>query len=132
VILAQLRILAVDFNDWAIPLVVAAVPALASITAAILAARSARASRTAEIEAARLRDLEGRLAERKYDMYRPMIELLRRMISTSKTGPKVSERESIGKLSEFSAWISMFGSDEAVSAFHDFMQERFTIHQPPF
>jgi len=124
-VIALTDVFAVNFSDWIIPLVVAAVPAIASIVAAILAVRSARASRAAEIEAARLRDLEDRLAERRYDTYQPMIDLLRRMMDGTKTGTKVSERESTGKLSEFGAWISIFGSDDALRAYHNFMQGAF-------
>jgi hypothetical protein len=122
-------LLAVNFSDWMIPLVIAAVPAVASIVAAILAAGSARASRAAEIEATRLRELEDRLAERRYDTYQPMIDLLRRLMDSAKTSAKVSQQETTAQLSKFGAWISIFGSDDAVSAYHNFMQGAF--HDAP-
>ena len=114
--------MAVEISDWLVPLGVAAVPAIASIVAAVLSARSARKSRLAEMDAARINELENRLSERKYDLYRPMIDLLRKMMDTSKTGTTINQKQMQRDLSEFGAWINIFGSDEAIRAFHNFMQ----------
>ena len=121
--------LAVSFSDWIIPLAVAAVPAIVSAIAAILSARSARKSRRAEFDAARLRDLEDRLAEHRYAMYRPMLDLFKRIFATVKSGAKVTQKEIVDKTSDFGTWITIFGSDEAVRAFHNYMQA--TYRSPP-
>lgn len=124
-------LLSASVGSWLVPLAAATVPAVASIGAAILAARSARASRAAELDAERIRDLEDRLAERKYDVYKPMIEMLRKMLD-SKGDPAKAGRQAamVAQLSEFAAWVSIFGSDEALRAFHNFMQGAFAEAPP--
>jgi hypothetical protein len=45
-----------------------------TVALALSAARSARKAQAAEHEAARLRALEERVAERKYDLYQPLVK----------------------------------------------------------
>lgn len=104
-------------ESW-IPLVVATIAALASILAAVVAGLFARTTRRAELGAQRDREQEARLAERKYAMYRPMIEMLREMFTTD----KLPTPEQQAQKEEFATWIGVFGSDEAVLAFDRFMQ----------
>lgn len=109
-------------SNWRVTLGVAAVPAIASVIAAVLSARSARKSRLAEMDAARISELESRLSERKYDLYKPMIDLLREMLDSSKSGKAVDQTDMQKRLSEFGAWIGIFGSDDAIRTFRNFMQ----------
>ena len=118
-------------SSWLVPLIVATVPATASIVAAVLAARSARASRAAELDAQRIRSLEERLAERKYDVYKPIIEMLRTMLDSRGTEPAADAQEVMTtQLSGFADWITIFGSDEALQSFHDFMQAAYSEAPP--
>ncbi|MCL6297602.1 hypothetical protein [Streptomyces kronopolitis] len=113
--------------DWRVSLTVAAIPAIASVVAAVIAARSARRAKTSEIDAQHLRDLEARISEKKYDVYKPMINLLKDILNQR----VMSEDEFKSLISEFSAWVTIFGSDQAVRAFHDFMQATYVTGTPP-
>ncbi|MFF6803534.1 hypothetical protein [Streptomyces sp. NPDC012616] len=113
--------------DWRTSIAVAAIPALASVLAAIIAARSARRAKKSEIDAQHLRDLEARISEKKYDVYKPMINLLKDILNQR----AMSEDEFKNLVSEFSAWVTIFGSDEAVVAFHNFMQATYATNTPP-
>ncbi|NEA49243.1 hypothetical protein [Streptomyces sp. SID10815] len=111
--------------DWKLSLTVAAIPAFASIVAATVAARAAKRAKKVELSAQHLRDLENRISEKKYDVYKPMINLIRDMLDRR----QVDEEDSRAKISDFSTWVIIYGSDEAVQAFHNFMQAAY--HDPP-
>ncbi|HEY3381822.1 MAG TPA: hypothetical protein VGK32_08645 [Vicinamibacterales bacterium] len=101
----------------------AAIPASAAIIAAVVAARSASSARTSEQSAAAVRDLENRIADRKVKVYEPMIELLRRMLDPNESATIMAdERKFREDLSKFGAWVTIYGSDEAVIYFERFMQ----------
>jgi hypothetical protein len=108
--------------DWA-PLLVASVPAAAAIVAAVIAASSARRVRQREEEAQRLRDLEARIAQKKHDTYQPMIDFLSQALDPANQkalaakGSKLREQ-----FTKFDAWIAIYGSDEAVRAWHNLRQ----------
>jgi len=107
---------------------IAAVPAIAAILAAIIAARSARRAIAAQAETDRLRHLEERVAGQKYEVYRPMLELFRDMLD-----PKLSKRVTnmAGEgIAQFATWIAIFGSDDAVIAYRNFMQASFHAAPP--
>ncbi|WP_158711565.1 hypothetical protein [Streptomyces xylophagus] len=114
-------------TDWRISLAVAAVPALAAIMAAIISAHSARSAKKSEIAAQHLRDLEARISEKKYEVYKPMINLLKDILDQH----SMPEDEFKSRISEFSAWVTIFGSDGAVRAFHHFMQSAYAGNTPP-
>jgi hypothetical protein len=109
-------------SSWWLPLASAALPTVAAIGAAVIAARSAREARVSGAETERLRRLEERVAARKYDIYKPMIELLRDMIDPVKGPQLAQDKEVPGRLGDFASWISIYGSDDAVDAYHKFMQ----------
>jgi hypothetical protein len=113
--------------DWRISLAVAAIPALAAIIAAVIAARSAKSAKKSDIDAQHLRDLEARISEKKYEVYKPMINLLKDILDQR----PMAEDEFKSRISEFSAWVTIFGSDEAVKAFHHFMQTTYADNTPP-
>lgn len=107
---------------------IVAVPAIAAILAAIIAARSARRATAAQAEADRLRHLEERVAGQKYEMYRPMIDLLRDMLDP-KQSKKVTTNQAGERMAQFATWVAIFGSDDAVIAYRNFMQASF--HDAP-
>ncbi|NUR04594.1 MAG: hypothetical protein HOY79_51250 [Streptomyces sp.] len=111
--------------NWKLPLLVAIIPAVASIAAATIAARAAKIAKNAELSAQHLRDLENRISEKKYDVYKPMINLIRDMLDRR----QIAEEDSRSRTSDFSTWVIIYGSDEAVQAFHNFMQAAY--HDPP-
>lgn len=115
-------------TNWAVSLLVATIPAIAAIGAAVLAARSARSSRQAELDAARIRNLEERLADRKYAVYEPMIEMLGQVLGPNSTAGSPIDSS---KISSFATWIGIFGSDEALRAFRNFMQGAFASAPGP-
>lgn len=91
-------------------------PATAAVLAAIISGWFAFRARKAEAEALRVRQLEERLAAKKYEVYAPMIEMLRRVLDQDK------DAFNLQSVSDFSQWISIYGSDEAVQSFRRFMQ----------
>ncbi|MEU0087729.1 hypothetical protein [Streptomyces sp. NPDC006274] len=113
--------------DWRIALSVAALPAIAAVIAAVIAARSAKVAKSSEVEAQRLRELESRISEKKYDTYKPMINTLKDMLDRR----AVNEETFRANISEFAIWVAIFGSDEAVRSFHNFMQASFNPPTPP-
>lgn len=118
--------------SWLPALLIAVVPAVLSAGAAVLSAQSAQASKRSEVEAARLRDLDHRVSERRYDVYQPMIEALREMLDGKGASPSPKHQaELVAKLSSFSAWIGIFGSDDALRSFHNFMQGAYASAPAP-
>lgn len=105
-----------------VTLTVAIIAASATIIAAFIAAWSAISAKRSETQAARARDLENRLAEQKYKTYKPMIEFLRDIQDSEKAQKLLKNGTAKKKITEFITWISIYGSDEAVIAFHNFMQ----------
>jgi hypothetical protein len=105
------------------------IPALASIFGAVLAGFFAWRTRRADAEAQRVRDLESRISDRKYAVYEPMINLWGEILTpkpdkqASKPGAsEAKQAEMLSKVSDFATWISIYGSDDAIQVFHNFMQ----------
>lgn len=111
--------------DWLIPVVASA----ASIIAAFIAGRYASRAKSAELEAARIRDLENRLAASKAEIYEPVVELVRNVFDSAKTGQVAPAQTFFKTLTKFGTWVQIYGSDESVRAFHRMMQTAFTA--PP-
>jgi hypothetical protein len=114
---------------WWVTTLVSGLPAVAAIASAFLAGRFAKRARGAEIEAQRLRDLEARLAEKKYETYKPMIAMLGSAFLAANAKKNPADVVSAEKVSEFAQWISIFGSDDAVRAYRNFMQSAY--NDPP-
>jgi hypothetical protein len=106
----------------------AAIPAVAAIAAAWLASRSARQARLAQADADHLQRLEQRLADHKREVYQPMIEFMGKMLDGANTPPEKVFKQ---KLTEFSRWVVVVGSDEAVRAFRNMMQASFNDAPTP-
>ena len=107
-----------------LPLIVATIPALAAIIAAVWAARSAASANKQLDEAQRIRELESRLSEIKRDTYSPMIEMLGNTFSQAKTSKEaIADADAnVAKFVTFGTWIMMYGSDEAIQAWHNLTQ----------
>ncbi len=97
-------------------LLLAGIPATASIGGAITAGVFARRSRVAEAEAVRLRRLEERLSSKKIEMYEPLLQHLGDLLAQK---PHTSEN-SEPVITQFMNLVIAYGSDDALSAFTKF------------
>ncbi|MDJ0379199.1 hypothetical protein [Cryobacterium sp. PH31-L1] len=95
-----------------------ALPAVVSVFAGIWSARSAGRAKAAEHEAARLRALEERIAQKKFELYQPMLEVLGDMMTPGKTEAALAGAGEV--MSDFQTFVSVWGSDDAVRAFYKF------------
>lgn len=95
-----------------------AVPALVSIASAVVAAVFAGRAQRAEHSQARLRDLEQRVAQKKVELYTPIVTLLGRILAPS--GREKAEAEMEEVLVGFQSTIVMWASDEVIEAFFRF------------
>jgi uncharacterized OsmC-like protein len=108
---------------WWITILVAAIAACASIAAAVVAARSAQSTKRIEVESQRARELESRISERKFDTYRPVIEMFGDLTSGTRSSIVLAnQEENVEKLQDFATWINIYASDDAVVAYHNFIQ----------
>lgn len=110
--------------EW-VTILVAGIAAAAAVVAAIVAALSARSTKQLELRAQRTRELESRISEQKINVYKPMIELLGNVISNAALGRQTTPEENTPKIAEFTTWITIYGSDETIKCYHDFMQAAF-------
>jgi hypothetical protein len=106
-----------DLPLW-LQLLTIAVPAIISVFAAIWAARSAGRARTAEHEAARLRALEERTAQKKFELYQPMLQALGDMMTPTRAEAGLASAGDV--MPDFQTFVSVWGSDDAVRAFYRF------------
>jgi hypothetical protein len=112
---------------WWITISIAGIAAIASISAAIISATSARNTKRAELRSQRASELEARISEEKSKTYRPIIEMFGKVFSKDPN----NSRESASKFdsaiaAEFATWVTIYGSDGAIVAYHNFMQAAFT------
>jgi hypothetical protein len=91
-------------------------PSLVATASALFAFIQARHARLAERDLEKLRRLEARVSGRKYDVYKPMIEMFDKQLA----GVVVPDSKELS--AEFLRWIVVFGSDEAIIAYGHFMQ----------
>lgn len=114
-----------------------ALPSVVALIGAALAALAARSARQAETkaevlrgQAQRLRDLEARNAEKKHDTYEPMIDLLSQMLDKENAKRLTADNKVLrDRMTRFDAWVAIYGSDDAVRAWHNFRQGAF--HSAP-
>lgn len=103
-------------SDFPWPQVLAVgIPALVSFASAVFAVRSARRAQAAEHEAQRLRALEDRIAEKKYDLYQPFLQTLGDMLTPSRSKAALASMESA--VADFQTFVTIWGSDDVVEAF---------------
>ncbi len=102
---------------------VGSVGTVASVLAAWYATRSARAAQQGELEAGRIRDLENRISQQKYETYKPMLDYIGNIFSqqqSEESRKAVADKAAVRKtLLDFSRWIVIYGSDEALRAYHN-------------
>lgn len=91
---------------------------LVTVALAMSAARSARKAQAAEHEAARLRALEERVAQRKYDLYQPFLKSLGDTLTPSRNKQAVKGQEDA--MADFLSFVTVWGSDEVVEKFYRF------------
>jgi hypothetical protein len=104
---------------------VGSVATVGAVAAAWLASRSARAARQGELEAARIRDLENRISERKYEVYKPMLDYIGHIFNqqSEESRAAIADKVAVNKVFvEFARWIGIYGSDEVLTAYHHLMQ----------
>jgi len=105
------------------------VPALGAVAAAVTAGVFSARARSAQASAERTLELERRLATSKQEIYKPLVDLFRRVLDSSTSGSKpLSDKAMIETLSQFISWVQIYGSDQAVRAVQKFMQ---TVYSGP-
>jgi hypothetical protein len=110
-----------DPSVW-IAIVVAVIAMVGTIVAATVAAISTKASKRSELQAQRINELENRISERKYEIYKPILEMFGDVLDTSPSKKSLDSAEIQKRLHEFFVWVSIYGSDGAVTAYHKFLQ----------
>jgi hypothetical protein len=108
-----------------VAILVASIAAGAAVIAAIVAAASARSTKQLELQAQRTRDLESRISERKAEVYKPMIDMLGTILSAAAQDVKPSPEKVQANMREFATWIIIYGSEDAIKAYHNFTQAAF-------
>lgn len=104
-------------------LAVASIPAVASIVAAILAARSARRTTAQANRAQEAIERERQLAGKRAEVYKPFLEAAQRVFDQIKDpNAKIDQSKLTKTLSDFATWLTIYGSDESIRAFQRFMQ----------
>lgn len=99
-------------------ILISVLPAILSFVAAYISIRSANNARTAEQEAARLRALEERTADKKYEMYKPFLQNLGDALTPGKTEKALKKMEET--IANFQSFVTVWGSDEVVKAYFRF------------
>jgi len=91
------------------------IPVAVSVFSAVWATRSARRAQAAEHEAQRLRALEDRIAQKKYDLYQPFLQAIGDMLTPSRRDAVSGRLEDV--MADFQTFVSVWGSDEVVETF---------------
>jgi len=99
-------------------LIVVSIPAILSLLGAGFAGRFAFRAKQAELEAARLRDLEQRVAEKKAELYDPVITLLGDLLTPERSDKAKKRMGDV--MADFQPLVTLWGSDEVNEAFFRF------------
>lgn len=91
------------------------VPAAVAVWSSISASASARRAQQAEADAARLRALEERTAQKKYELYQPFLGLLNDLLTPSRNASATKQVENV--MVNFQGFVTLWGSDEVVETF---------------
>jgi hypothetical protein len=113
-----------------IAIAAAIIATIGAIIASVVAAVSTKSNKKLELQAQRIGELENRISERKYEIYKPMIELLGDIVNANQKTILPDSYEVTKRLHEFSVWIGIYGSDDAIIAFRNFMQAAFNDVPP--
>jgi hypothetical protein len=109
-----------------VQLVALGIPVLVAIFSAVWATRAAKRAQTAEHEAQRLRDLEERVAQRKYDLYQPFVQAMGDTLTPSRSEAALAGFEDV--IADFQTFVTIWASDEVVDAF---LRYRLSANNPP-
>lgn len=99
-------------------LVAAALAALGSVAAAVMA--GVYSSRAAD--ARNRAERATKITARQEQFSEPLIEVLNKMFDQDRTGKQVSQRELEEAQSNFLLWVQIYGSDETLRSAHRWMQ----------
>jgi hypothetical protein len=110
-----------DPAAW-IAIAAAIIATLGTIVASAVAALSAKSNKRAELQAQRISELENRISERKYEIYKPIIEMLGDVLNNNRQTAPLGSEEIVKRLHEFFVWVSIYGSDDSVIAYRNFQQ----------
>ncbi|PSL39645.1 hypothetical protein CLV49_3289 [Labedella gwakjiensis] len=91
------------------------VPAVVAVFSALWATRSARRAQQAEHEAARLRALEDRVAQKTYEMYQPFLQAMGDILTPHRSAAALKKFEDV--MADFQTFVIVWGSDEAIEKF---------------
>lgn len=106
------------------------IPVAVAIMSAGLSGIFAYRANASNHDAARLRDLEARIATRKVEAYDPMLELFRKLLDPRTSAAITEDPDAYADtISHFAQQLTIWGSDDAVIAFQRFMQT--TYHAAP-
>ncbi|MCE0458451.1 hypothetical protein [Curtobacterium flaccumfaciens] len=97
-------------------IVALAVPVLIAVFSAVWASRSAYRAQQAEADAARLRALEERTAQKKYDLYEPFITALNNLLVPKRSQQALQGADDI--MADFGGFVTVWGSDEVIEVFY--------------
>lgn len=93
-----------------------AVPVLIAVFSAVWASRSAVRAQQAESDAARLRALEERTAQKKYDLYQPFLTVVNDLLTPTRNAAATARMEDV--IVDFQGFVTVWGSDEVVETFY--------------
>ena len=118
-------------------LIIAIISAIAAVVAAVvtavIGANSTRKTGTIDAQSQQLRDLENRNATRKYEIYKPILDLYSMLLSPhgseAKRWKENHKDVDIEKtLDDFAKWVIIYGSDDVVLKFHNFSETLNSLH----
>lgn len=102
---------------------------LVTVVLAISAGRSARKAQAAEHEAAKLRALEERVAERKYELYQPFVQTLTDLLTPSRS--EEAQKRMEDAMIDFQGFVTLWASDEVNEMFYRYRVAGST-NPPPY
>lgn len=105
------------------------VPSLTALVLAVANARASRRARAAESEAERLRLAEERSAQKRYDLYHPLLQAFGDMLTPSRSARALASLEDI--YADFQSFVTIWGSDEVVRKFFRFRTASGSNPPPP-
>ena len=100
---------------------------VAAAIAAVIGANSSRKTRTIDVQSQQLRDLENRNAARKYEIYKPVIDLYSVLLSphgleAKRWRERYKDADIEEMLDDFAKWVAIYGPDDVVVKFHNFSE----------
>lgn len=92
------------------------VPAAVAVWSGISASASARRAQQAEADAARLRALEERTAQKKFELYQPFLTVVNDLLTPTRNAAATARMEDV--IADFQGFVTVWGSDEVVETFY--------------